>query len=60
MAAAFRKLLSSEPLCVGTRNEDQQTVRGSIGNADGESACLEVDSQQENTRIPTAIKMGPD
>lgn len=29
MAAAFRKLLSSEPLCVGTRNEDQETMIGS-------------------------------
>lgn len=37
MAAAFRKLLSSEPLCVGTRNEDQEIVIGSTGNADGES-----------------------
>ena len=31
MAAAFRKLLSSEPLCVGTRNEDQEIVRSSTG-----------------------------
>lgn len=30
MAAAFRKLLSSEPLCVGTRNEGQETVRDRI------------------------------
>lgn len=57
MAAAFRKLLSSEPLCVGTRNEDQETVTGSTGNADGESSSLEVDGQH-NMQTPTAIKSG--
>lgn len=59
MAAAFRKLLSSEPLCVGTRNEDQETVIGGTGNANGGSASLEVDGQQ-NTQVPTTIEMGPD
>lgn len=35
MAAAFRKLLSSEPLCVGTGNEDRETVRDRTGRAVG-------------------------
>ena len=56
MAAAFRKLLSSEPLCVGTRNEDHQTMRGSTGNADGKAPPWKWTASRRTHKSPQLLK----
>lgn len=57
MAAAFRKLRSSEPLCVGTRNEGQepgeQQNLGRWGQPLSRSGCL-----RGSTQVPAAMGSG--